>query len=172
MKSGVFAWDNLCQAGGAERVALGDESAAGIHHVLAAIGHVARLDQLATLACGKQGFERWQAGPRFLQHQSFIHSFVHSSSRTGLAEAEALVGDELVGGEAVVQLNDIHIRRANLGLRVRLRGRPPRHVRPWGHKTRRKKKKKGKKEKRKKRKKENKKKKKKGPKTGERKITD
>jgi hypothetical protein len=78
----------LREARGAERVALRDEAAGRVHDPFAAVGHGARVDQLAAL-------------PR-------------------RAEPEPLVGDELVRGEAVVQLHDLHVLRAEARLLVDL----------------------------------------------------
>ena len=77
----------LGQAGGAERMALGDQAAGRVHHPPAAVGRVLGIDELAALAL--------------------------------LGQAERLVGDQLVGGEAVVQLDDVDVVRPDARLLVR-----------------------------------------------------
>src|SRR5439155_12213385 len=51
-----------------------------------------------------------------------------ATALTGLAELERLVADELVGAEAVVQLDDVDLLGADAGLLVDHRRRPPRHA--------------------------------------------
>ena len=80
----------LGEAGGAERVALGDQPARGVHDPLPAVGGVLGVHELVAVAL--------------------------------LGEAERLVGDQLVGGEAVVQLDDVDVLRGDLGLLVGLVG--------------------------------------------------
>ena len=69
---------------------LGEQTARGIDHPLAAIGDVTFIDQLL--------------GAAFL------------------AQAQGLVGDQLIGGEAVVQFDDIHVLRSQAGLLVDVLG--------------------------------------------------
>ena len=86
----------LRQAGGAERVALGQQAAGRIGDELAAIGVVAVVDEAFRAAFG--------------------------------AEAERLVGDQLVVREAVVQLDDVDILGPDAGGLIDLVGRGSRHV--------------------------------------------
>ena len=73
----------LGEAGGAERVALGEQAAGGVGDDSAAIGVVAVGDELFGGACG--------------------------------GEAEGFVGDEFVGGEAVVEFDDVEVGGADAG---------------------------------------------------------
>ena len=82
----------LGEAGGAERVALGDQAAGGVDDPAAAVGGVVVVDELAALALA--------------------------------AQAERLVGQQLVGGEAVVQLDDVDVVGADAGLLVDRAARP------------------------------------------------
>ena len=78
----------LREAGGAERMALREETARRVRDELAAVRVVAVVDEFLRLAF--------------------------------LAETERLVREELVGGEAVVELDDLHVLRAEAGLLVDL----------------------------------------------------
>src|SRR3712207_288654 len=82
----------LGEAGGAERVALGDQPTGRVDDPLAAIRRRPLVDERVSFAGGR--------------------------------EAERLVGDQLVGREAVVQLDDVHVLGADTSLLVCLsRGR-------------------------------------------------
>ena len=83
----------LGEAGGAERVALGEEAAGGVGDEFAAVGVVAVPDELLGFAF--------------------------------FAEAEGFVGEELVGGEAVVELDDVDVFGADAGLLIDLARRLP-----------------------------------------------
>src|ERR1019366_1193637 len=87
----------LRQAGGAERVALGDQAPRGIDDgTVAAVGGGLGVDELVALALA--------------------------------GKTERLVGDQLVGAEAVVELHHVHFLDPGLGLIQRTLGCRPCHV--------------------------------------------